>query len=317
MTQNHSKQTMNRRAMLGTCAALAGGAALGLLGCQGRKQAGPDAAGPGPYPLAEAGNVIHTVCLQCNTQCTLKVKIQDGLVAKIDGNPYSPMTVVPHLPYETPPAEAVAVDGAICPKGQAGVQTLYDPYRLRRVLKRNGPRGSNKWKSIPFEQAIREICDGGRLFADIGENREIAGFKDVLVLRDAKLAKDLAADAGAVRRGELTVEAFKERNADHLGLLIDPEHPDLGPRNNQFVLQGGRISPDRDVITKRFTFGAAGSVNWFGHTCICEQAHHVAFMYTLARWQEKDGKFSWAKGPNHMKPDYTQSEFVIDRKSVV
>ena len=94
-------------------------------------------------------------------------------------------------------------------------------------------------------------------------------------------------------------------------MLIDPDHPDLGPKNNQFVLQGGRIAPDREVITKRFTFGSLGSVNWFGHTTICEQAHHVAFMYSLGQWQEKDGKFSWAKGPNHMKPDYTRAEFVI------
>ncbi|SNS19662.1 Molydopterin dinucleotide binding domain-containing protein [Humidesulfovibrio mexicanus] len=310
MSEESKTQGMSRRAALGACAALAGGAALGVLGgCANRK--GLDGTAPGPYPMAEAENIIHTSCLQCNTQCTLKVKVQDGLVVKIDGNPYSPMTVHPNLPYDTPPAEAVAVDGAICPKGQAGVQTLYDPYRVRKVLKRTGPRGANRWKSIPFDQAIKEICDGGKLFADIGEDREIAGFNSVVALRDAALAKQLAADVGAIRKGEMTVDEFKAKNAAHLGKLLDSDHPDLGPKNNQFVLQGGRISPDRDVITKRFTFGTLGSVNWFGHTTICEQAHHVAFMYSLAQWQEKDDKFSWAKGPNHMKPDYTQSEFVI------
>ena len=205
----------------------------------------------------------------------------------------------------------MAVDGAICPKGQGGVQTLYDPYRVRRVLKRAGARGSNKWRAISFEQAIQEISEGGQLFADIGEKRVVPGFKEVIRLRDAKLAKELAADVEAIRSGAMTVEAFKAKHAAHLDMLIDPDHPDLGPKNNQFVLQGGRISPDREVITKRFTFGTLGSVNWFGHTTICEQAHHVAFMYSLAQWHGKDGKFSWAKGPNHMKPDYTQAEFVI------
>ena len=312
MSQETKTQGISRRKALGACAALAGGAALGILGgCSGRNQKALDGTAAGPYPMADAENVIHTTCLQCNTQCTLKVKLQDGLVVKIDGNPYSPMTVHPHLPYDTPPVEAVAVDGAICPKGQAGVQTLYDPYRLRKVLKRTGPRGSNKWKSIPFEQAIQEICEGGKLFADVGEDRQVPGFKEVVTLRDSKLAKDLAADVGAVRKGEMTVEEFKTKNSANLDQFIDPDHPDLGPKNNQFVLQGGRIAPDREVITKRFTFGALGSVNWFGHTTICEQAHHVAFMYALAKWEEKDDKFSWAKGPNHMKPDYTQSEFVI------
>ncbi len=311
MSQGHGTRKVNRRFFLNACAALAGGAALGALGCQDRGQQAVYGSTHSPYPLGEAENVIHTCCLQCNTQCTLKVKFQDGLVAKIDGNPYSPVTVMPQLPYETPPTEAVAVDGAICPKGQSGVQTLYDPYRLRKVLKRAGPRGSNQWQSIAFEQAIEEICRGGRLFAGIGEERTVPGFKDVAALRDPGLAKSLAADVDAVRRGEMTVEAFKEKNASHLDVLIDPDHPDLGPLNNQFVLQGGRISPDRDAITKRFTFGALGSVNWYGHTTICEQAHHVAFMYSLAQWQENNGKFSWAKGPNHMKPDYTRAEFVI------
>ncbi|MCX5888561.1 MAG: molybdopterin-dependent oxidoreductase [Deltaproteobacteria bacterium] len=311
MNEKHETEKVSRRYFVTACSALAGGVALSVWGCQSNEQKGLDGTKPAPYPLADAENVIHTTCLQCNTQCTLKVKLQDGLVVKIDGNPYGADTLYPHLPLETPPKEAVAVDAAVCPKGQAGVQTLYDPYRVRRVLKRAGARGSNKWRAVSFEQAIQEISEGGQLFADIGEKRVVPGFKDVVMLRDAQLAKALAADVEAIRKGEMTVEAFKAKNSAHLDMLIDPDHPDLGPKNNQFVLQGGRISPDREMITKRFTFGTLGSVNWFGHTTICEQAHHVAFMYSLAQWQGKDGKFSWVKGPNHMKPDYTQAEFVI------
>ena len=62
------------------------------------------------------------------------------------------------------------------------------------------------------------------------------------------------------------------------------------------------------MYAQRFTFGGMGSVNWYAHTSICEQAHHVAFLYATAQWQGKDG---WVKGTNHMKPDYTQAEFVI------
>ena len=32
-------------------------------------------------------NQINSVCQQCNTNCGMKVKIVDGMVAKIDGNP--------------------------------------------------------------------------------------------------------------------------------------------------------------------------------------------------------------------------------------
>ncbi len=311
MNEKHEKGQVSRRYFVTACSALAGGVALSAWGCGSSEQPGLDGTKPGPYPLIDAENVIYTTCLQCNTQCTIKPKLQDGLVVKIDGNPYSPATVIPQLPFDTPPKEAVVVDGAICPKGQCGVQTLYDPYRVRRVLKRAGARGSNKWRAISFNQAIQEISEGGQLFADIGEKRVVPGFKEVIKLRDPKLAKEFATDVEAIRSGALTLEAFKAKHAAHLDMLIDPDHPDLGPKNNQFVLQGGRISPDREIITKRFTFGSLGSVNWFGHTTICEQAHHVAFMYSLAQWHGKDGKFSWVKGPNHMKPDYTQAEFVI------
>ena len=72
-------------------------------------------------------NQIYSVCQQCNTNCGIKVKLVDGLVAKIDGNPYSPWTLTPHIPYKTPIAEAALIEGAICPKGHAGIQALYDP----------------------------------------------------------------------------------------------------------------------------------------------------------------------------------------------
>jgi tetrathionate reductase subunit A len=306
---------LTRRQLFKTSALLGGGAllaaavptALQQIGSQSQSSVTPGLS----YPLAQPENILYGVCLQCNTQCTLKTKIQNGLLVKIDGNPYSPMNLQPHLAYDTPLDQAARVDGSICPKGQSGVQTLYDPYRIRKVLKRAGPRGSGKWKSISFEQAIAEITEGGKLFADIGEDRVYPGFTQVLVLKDATLARAMGDDVKAIRAGKMTVGAFKEKHKDHLGVLIDPDHPDLGPKNNQFVFMGGRIGPDREVYAKRFTFGGLGSVNWYAHTSICEQAHHVAFKLATAQWKEKGGEYGWDPGTNHMKPDYTHAEFVI------
>jgi tetrathionate reductase subunit A len=114
--------------------------------------------------LSKPENVIHTVCLQCNTGCGIKVKLYDGVAVKVEGNPYSPWTLVPSIKYDTPIKDSLPIEGALCPKGQAGIQTLYDPYRIRKVLKRAGKRGENKWIEISFEQAIREIVEGGKLF---------------------------------------------------------------------------------------------------------------------------------------------------------
>ena len=145
--------------------------------------------------------------------------------------------MTPHIPYSTPIAEAAVIEGALCPKGQAGIQSLYDPYRIVKVLKRAGKRGENKWKTIPFEQAIQEIVDGGDLF---GEGR-VEGLKEICALRDAKISAALAEDAAQVASKKMTLEDFKKKHADNLHFLIDPEHPDLGPKNNQLCLNWGRL----------------------------------------------------------------------------
>ncbi|RME51693.1 MAG: twin-arginine translocation signal domain-containing protein, partial [Caldilineae bacterium] len=224
------------------------------------------------YPLNKPEHVIYSICLNCHTACSLKAKIQDGVLVKIDGNPYSPMNLLPHLPEEIPLADAAKVDGKICPKGQAGVQIANDPYRVRKVLKRAGKRGENKWQSISFDQFIDEVVNGGDLF---GEG-QVDGLKDIYKLRDPELSKELAADSAAVAAGDMTLDEFKQKHADHLDLLIDPDHPDLGPVNNQFVFMGGRVEHGRKELAKRFTYSSFGSVNFYLHTTICEQSHHIA-----------------------------------------
>src|SRR3990170_2468098 len=72
------------------------------------------------YALAQPENQLYSVCLQCNTGCGIKVKLLDGVAVKIDGNPLSPWTLHPHLNYQTSPFEIGTVEGALCPKGQAG-----------------------------------------------------------------------------------------------------------------------------------------------------------------------------------------------------
>ena len=118
-------------ALLGGCA-LAGSQAAKTLGLLDRAEAGY-LTPVDEYVLAKAENQLYTVCLQCNTGCGIKVKLLDGVVAKIDGNPMSPWTLTPHLPYKTSPFAAAPVDRLLCPKGQAGIQTAYDPYRIRKV----------------------------------------------------------------------------------------------------------------------------------------------------------------------------------------
>ncbi len=263
----------------------------------------------GEYELAKPERALYSVCLQCHTACTIKCKVLDGVLVKIDGNPYGPQTLLPQLPYASSPWKAAPVDGKLCPKGQAGVQTLYDPYRLRKVLKRAGRRGENKWITIPFEQAIREIVEGGRLFRHVPgeENRQVPGLKDLFVLRDPKLARELAEDAARVLKKEMSLSHFQAKHRSHLSLLMDPDHPDLGPKNNQFCFLAGRIEHGRKEFSKRWLKGGFGSINWYEHTTICEQSHHIAYKQVSNQYVQ--GK--WDKGKTHFKPDALNAEFIL------
>lgn len=261
----------------------------------------------GEYPLAQPENILYSACLQCTVACSIKVKIHNGVAMKIDGNPYSAMNFANNIPYDLSPQEVIAIDGKLCPKGQAGIQHAYDPYRVRKVLKRNGPRGSGKWKTIPFEQAVSEIVTGGKIFSDIGEAHVVEGLKDIYALRDPKIAKAMAEDVDKIRKKKMTVQEFQEKHKDHLDVLIDPAHPDLGPKNNQFLYQVGRIHTGRKEFTERFVNAAFGSVNWIEKTTLCGQTSNKAWTYSTKAY--KDGK--WTGGVKSPRPDHYNTEFLL------
>lgn len=285
-------------AFVGGCAAFMSQAMKVLYGISD-SEAFAEEAKFAPYKLAQPQNQIYSTCLQCHVDCQIKVKTWDGTVAKIAGNPYSPQNFLPHIPYETNPQAAATIDGKLDVKGQTGIQTYYDPYRIRKVLKRDGPRGSNKWKTIPFEKFIDEVVRGGKLFSGIGDNRHYPGFDEVIALRDPDLSRKMAKDAWACARGNMNVSQFKKKYKGHMNKLVDPDHPDLGPKNNGFVFMAGRIEHGRKELMKKFTNKSLGSRNNFEHTTICEHSHHTAYILMTNHDNE------------HMKPDLVNCEFVI------
>ncbi len=83
---------------------------------------------------------IASSCGQCPVNCGINVRVVEGRAVKIDGNVHSPL-----------------VGGKLGPKGQTGMYTLYDPDRIKGPLKRDGERGSGRWKSITWDEAIGEV----------------------------------------------------------------------------------------------------------------------------------------------------------------
>jgi anaerobic selenocysteine-containing dehydrogenase len=60
-----------------------------------------------------------TTCDECPAGCGIIAKVREGRVIKLEGNPASPIN-----------------QGAICARGQAGLQGLYNPDRLRAPMLR-------------------------------------------------------------------------------------------------------------------------------------------------------------------------------------
>ena len=319
LDQTDEQLQVSRRTLLKTSALVGGGVAVAtqmptVMRAMGDTAAAdsdkPSPMAPGAYELADPQHILYSSCLQCNTGCAIKVKIVDGIASKIDGNPFSPVTFWPQIDYGTSPLETGGIDGWICPKGQAGIQSTYDPYRIRKVLKRAGARGSDKWESIAFDQAVEEIVNGGS-FAD---GTTSPGLAELYALNDVDLSKEMTSAVEAIisekdeeKRAAL-VEEFKTTFKDNLDVMIDPEHPDFGPKNNQFCFVWGRLKDGRAEILKRFAGDSFGSINAHGHTTVCQGSLY----FTGKAMSEQFVEGKWTGGEKfYWQGDLANTEFAI------
>ena len=305
---------LTRRDFFKAAAAFGGGAFLGSLPHVHAAMA--QTAEGSVYPLGDPANQIYSVCQQCNTQCGIKVKLVDGVAVKIDGNPFSPWNLVPHLDYDTTITDTARIDAPLCPKGQAGLQSAYDPDRLVKVLKRAGKRGENKWVTIEFDQAVNEIVNGGKLFASVPgeESREVEGLKTLRAITDAKMMKAMNdaikgiwAEKDAEKKKALVIK-FKTDFADQLDKMIDPDHPDFGPKNNQILYFWGRQKGGRSDIALRFFRSGLGTTNTHGHTTVCQGSLYFAGKSMSDQW---DGTKFTGGAKAYWQGDTASADFVI------
>lgn len=266
-----------RKVVAGSAAGVAGATAVGLMWREGFGDPYTQAEPHGTGDLDDsytADDVLQTMCMQCNTFCTIKVRLTDSpegeeatsLVRKIAGNPYSPLTTQPigPIPYDTSPQDAVkgignmARDaksrsgGIACLKGQAGIQVVHDAKRITAPLKRVGKRGSGKWTTISWKQALKEILDG----SDLGT----PGLREWWAYAPEKPVME---DWAKVQDGKMSQKEFSSRWGDK---LIDAKRPDLGPKSNLMgVLGGDRMYIVGDRLAKQ-SFGTTNAFN-HGGTC--------------------------------------------------
>ncbi|MBI3566591.1 MAG: 4Fe-4S dicluster domain-containing protein [Gemmatimonadetes bacterium] len=125
------------------------GAAATLVGCASDKVeklipyvASPDNTVPG------VSSYYATTCRECAAGCGLVVETRDGRAIKAEGNPEHPVN-----------------HGALCARGQAGLQGLYNPDRFRGPMIREGGKlVATSWdKAIAALQAkLNEVKGQGK-----------------------------------------------------------------------------------------------------------------------------------------------------------
>jgi hypothetical protein len=130
--------SVNRRTFLKVSGALASAAMASPVFTKSNAVAAPAlVSGENPPDGIEtADDIIYSVCQMCHSRCGLRAKVIEGVLVKLDGNPYHPNnrdvdenSRLHRLANDTSPTEAVKELGRMCLKGQSGIQTLYDPFR--------------------------------------------------------------------------------------------------------------------------------------------------------------------------------------------
>jgi anaerobic selenocysteine-containing dehydrogenase len=240
---NWLNPSTSRRTFLKVSGALASAAVVGPTFIRSKQAVAAPTPGAGvvtgendPDPIETADDIMYSVCQMCHSRCGIRAKAKEGVLVKLDGNPYHPNNrdvdenLNPdRLPYSTSPATAFSELGRMCLKGQAGIQTVYDPMRIQHPLKRVGPRNSGQWQTISWAQAFSEIAAQINTLIPPGERDD----------------------------------------------LIDPSKPELGTKRNYLGFAPGR-STEKEMSERIWKHGWGTVNYGLSHTSICESTRHVA-----------------------------------------
>ena len=129
---------------------------------------------------------IPFLCGICVNKCAGFARVEDGIVTKLNPNPYFPKS-----------------RNMLCPRGNAGIQTTYDPDRLKYPMIRIGERGEGKFKRVSWDEAYDAILNGTDRFK---------GLKQIL-----EEEKDNRATIGYCNGEGLSKEGFETLVGQKLG----------------------------------------------------------------------------------------------------
>ena len=95
---------------------------------------------------------IATLCEMCVNKCAALARVEDGVVTKLNPNPLFPKS-----------------KNMLCARGNAGIQALYDPDRLKYPMIRIGEKGEGKFKRVTWDEAYEAILNGTDKFPGLSK----------------------------------------------------------------------------------------------------------------------------------------------------
>jgi len=143
-----------------------------------------------------------STCRECPGGCGLHVRVREGRAVKLEGNPASPVN-----------------RGGLCARGQAGLQALYNPDRVRGPMARTA---SGEFEPITWEDAVARLAQalGGATGATAFVTGHETGAFGALV--DQWLA--LFPNPRRIAWEPIGFEALREANRVVFGRAVVPQY---------------------------------------------------------------------------------------------
>lgn len=145
---------LDRRTFLKLTGATAAAGVLykvGLVGLESLASSNEQPSGP------SSDRRMLGICRLCAGGCGLSARVVDGRAVKLDGNPFHPNN-----------------QGKLCPKGQAGLQALYDPDRIKGPMR----KVDGGWQQISWDEALTEVAGALKALRDSGHPERLTFLHD-------------------------------------------------------------------------------------------------------------------------------------------
>ncbi len=253
---------------------------------------------------------VAYLCNMCRNKCAGFARInEEGIITKLNPNPYFPKS-----------------RNMLCPKGNSGIQAVYDPDRIKYPLIRIGKRGSGKYRRVTWDEAYEYIKDKlVKIIEKEKDNRSTIAFcngegfeKDEMIrFFGGKLGSANFIDEGSIclntRLGAylLTVGTVGEPDvegsdyvifagANRLESLITPESVELARKRRGKVI----------VLDPRYTVTACKADEWLP----VKPGTDLAFVLSMIYIGIKDGLYKKDIVKKHFQDFEEFKKLILDEK---